>query len=257
MSGPFRRRFGRSSGRGRLLTVVHAVSIGVGLAAAWMTLGPSCLYSLVSISVVGLLTVHVLRSPGGATVSYQTGLLSGVLAMSWLGLALAFHGLGVLWVCLLIATTTPVRTLWGHVREAARPSQDGAVAHGGRGGARAPTPPAADVGSVSAGIRRAVLVLPDLDVDALCVAWRRSYFQLLDTRSTPVTAAVVGYRQRILDEMDLRDPRGLSRWLDSLPRASGNPLPYLQAGTAPGDAPDGPGTQRPDPGRRQENDGTS
>ncbi len=257
MSGPFRRKFGHSSGRGGLLTVFHAVSIAVGLAGAWMTLGPGCLYSIASISVVGLLMVHVLRSAGGATVSYQTGLLSGVLAMSWLGLALAFDSLGVLWCCVLIATTAPVRTWGGHVRQLiARPSPDTEAAHGGRRGSRAPAP-AADVGSVSAGIRRAVLVLPDLDVDALCVAWRRSYFQLLDTRSTPVTAAVVGYRQRILDEMDLRDPGGLSLWLDSLPRASGNPLPYLQAGTAPGDDPDGPGTQRPDPGRRQENDGTS
>lgn len=255
--GPIHSRLGRSSGRGWLLTAVHALSIAVGLVGAWSTLGPGSLLSMASISIVGMLVVYVLRSTGGGAVSYQAGLLSGVLAMSWLGLALAFDLLGVLWACALILTTAPVRALAGRLRRAvAGTSDDGDGARDGRGasGTASRTP---EAGPVAASIRRAVLLLPDLDVDALCAAWRRSYFQLLDARRTPATAAIVQYRQCILDEIDHRDPHGLSRWLASGPRAAGNPLPFLQGLSAPDDAPSGPDGVWPDPRGRQENDGTS
>ena len=254
---------GRSFGRGRLLTVVHALSIAIGLVAAWMVLGAESLFSMASISIVGLFVVHVLRNPGGSTVSYQTGLLAGVLAMSWLGLALAFDLLGVLWVCALIATTGPVRALGGRLRrQLGRPSDSGHGKRPGQERSGATMPPPVDAGSVAAGMRHAVLLLPDLDVDHLCLAWRRSYFQLLDARRTPVTASVVHYRQCILDELGLRDPYGMSRWLASGPRASGNPLPYLQGRTAPAADPDGtdglggPGSTLPDRHGRQEKDGS-
>ena len=248
MAGPTRSMLDRSTGR--LLTVVQVLSLAVGLVAAWAVLGADALYSMASISIGGLLVVHVLRSSASAQVGYETGLLSGVQAMSWLGLCLAFDLLGVLWACALIATTRPVRTMWGRARhDLTGSSRDGA--------SRGPRPGARETGPGSTGLRRAVLALPDLDVDALCAAWRRSYFQLLDARPSPVAAEVAHYRQCILDEIDHRDPYGLSRWLASGPRAAGNPLPFLQGLTAPDDAPNGPDGAWPDPWGRQENDGTS
>ena len=65
---------------------------------------------------------------------------------------------------------------------------------------------------VTARMQRAMRELPHLDAVALCLAWRRSYLQLLDAGSTPdAAAAVVDHRQRILDEIERRDARGLGR----------------------------------------------
>ena len=256
MLGPFRRWVGGSFGKGRLLTVLHAVSIAVGLVSAWMVLGPESLYSMASISIVGLLVVHVLRVPGGSDVSYQTGVLAGVLAMSWLGLALAFDLLGVLWACALAMTTAPVRQLGRRLRRQLGQTSGAGGDDERREPARSGTTtyPATDAPPEAAGMRRAVLLLPELDVDGLCLAWRRSYFQLLDARRTPISAAVVHYRQCILDEIGLRDPYGMSCWLASGPRASGNPLPFLQGRAAPPADPGGPGSSLPERRARREQD---
>jgi hypothetical protein len=255
MFGPFRSSFSRSAMSGRLLTLVYALSIVVGLTGAWLTRGPASLYCMASISVVGLLVVHLLRVSDVRRIGYEVGVLSGVHAMCWMGLILSFGLLGVLWVCALIATTTPVRALWEevHGQAVALSAQEGNVP-GRTSGAWTATTSHAEARPDPSSIRRAVLELPDLDLDALCMVWRRSYFQLLDAGLTPSTAAVVEYRQGILDEIDHRDPRGLSRWLASETRASGNPLPYLQARTA---STDDQGAPMPDPQSHHENDGTA
>jgi hypothetical protein len=61
----------------------------------------------------------------------------------------------------------------------------------------------------------------------LCVAWRRSYCTLIVTSSVPLRAAVVASRQAYLDEMERRDPRGLTAWLAAGARAASGPERYL------------------------------
>ena len=60
--------------------------------------------------------------------------------------------------------------------------------------------------------------------------------------------SVVHYRQRILDELARRDPRGLSQWLASAPRAAGNPLPYLTSASPPSQPYGGPADGRQEDG---------
>ncbi|MDX6326249.1 MAG: hypothetical protein QOK15_2603 [Nocardioidaceae bacterium] len=240
MIRPFRGTSSRSMVTGYLLAVADALSVAIGFTAVWVTLGPESLYLMCSISFIGLLTVPLLRASGLPTASYAWGLLSGVLVTCWMGLVIAFGVAGVLWAGALLVTAIPVRSLWARarpgatVRHTARAGGGGGSRRGGGGGsgiqgsgATAARTPAADTGLMAANIRAAVLAVPQLDLDALCLVWRRSYHQLLDAGLTPTGAAVVKYRQRILDEIDHRDPEGFSRWLASGPRAAGNPLPYL------------------------------
>lgn len=69
--------------------------------------------------------------------------------------------------------------------------------------------------------------LSDLEDEALCQAWRRSYRLLESTTGVEERALLAELRGRYLDELDRRHPDGVSRWLASGARAAGNPLPYL------------------------------
>ncbi len=232
MFRPIRRTLGHSDMGRHARTFGHGLSMAVGLASCWMTLGPACLYWMAFISVVGLLVVHLVRisEEEEMELGYGVGLLSGAVAMGWVGLLLAFDFLGLVWVCILIATTGPGLAAWRRFLGRTGPAPDG-LATTSTGSTSAPS----RVAAAGTDVRGAVLDLPDLDVDALCLVWRRSYFQLLDADPTTGRAAVVDYRQRILDEIDHRDARGLNRWLASGPRASGNPFPYLEAAPTPRD----------------------
>jgi hypothetical protein len=67
----------------------------------------------------------------------------------------------------------------------------------------------------------------DLDDDALCWAWRRSYVVLQRTHTAPRRLHVVEVRQAYLDELERRNAMGLSAWLASGARAAGNPSPFI------------------------------
>jgi hypothetical protein len=75
-----------------------------------------------------------------------------------------------------------------------------------------------------------VAILGALDDAELCLAWRRSFVLLNEAASPQEKLVVVTLRERYLDELQRRCPSGVSRWLDSGARASGNPLPYLDDG---------------------------
>jgi hypothetical protein len=215
MFASLRNALGRSRTGDRLLTLFHALSIAVGLAVMWMALGPLSLYCLASTCTVALLMVYLMRVSDDIRVDYWTGLVWGVMAACWTVLAVAFAVVGVLWVAALLLTTAPARAWCRRVL----------------GGAETPPPaPGGDPSEPRSGTSTAssLVDVPGTDLESLCRAWRRSYFQLLDAGTTPETAEVVDYRRQILDEIDQRDPRGLRRWLASGPRASGNPLPYLR-----------------------------
>jgi hypothetical protein len=226
MFRPIRSTLGRSAVGRHLLTLFHGLSMAIGLASCWVTLGPECLYWIAFISTVGVLVVHLMRLSEEAQLGYGPGVLSGAVAMGWVGLLIALGFVGLVWVCALIATTGPALALWHRLLDRADSADEATDA---RRSATVSAP--SGVAGAGPGARE----LPDLEVDTLCQVWRRSYFQLLDADPTTGRAAVVDYRQRILDELDHRDPRGLSRWLASGPRASGNPLPYLHPAASPRD----------------------
>lgn len=68
----------------------------------------------------------------------------------------------------------------------------------------------------------------DLDDDALCWAWRRSYVVLQRSRSEATRLHVVEVRQTYLDELERRNAMGLAAWLASGARAAGNPSRFIQ-----------------------------
>ena len=77
----------------------------------------------------------------------------------------------------------------------------------------------------------------DLDVDParlsdieLCGAWRRSSLRLQRARTANERLQLTGLRERYLDELEHRDPRGFRDWLATSPGASSNPFGYLRRG---------------------------
>lgn len=68
-----------------------------------------------------------------------------------------------------------------------------------------------------------------LTVAELCTVWHRSYWLLHDTPSGSARAEIVATRERLLDELEQRDPIGFGRWLDSGARAGSDPRRYLTA----------------------------
>jgi hypothetical protein len=66
-----------------------------------------------------------------------------------------------------------------------------------------------------------------LTTEELCVAWRRSYFQVVLAPDSPARHQVAQRRQDLLDELERRDRRGFLSWLDSGARPGGDPGPYL------------------------------
>ena len=61
----------------------------------------------------------------------------------------------------------------------------------------------------------------------LCRQWHDSY-DALQAATTPIARLhVVMERQRCLDELECRDPEGLSAWLASAASAAGDPSRFL------------------------------
>lgn len=69
--------------------------------------------------------------------------------------------------------------------------------------------------------------LSALTDEELCDEWRSSYLALQRRLSDRQVIALVQERQRYLDELERRHPRGLEAWLASGAWASSTPLPYL------------------------------
>jgi hypothetical protein len=67
-----------------------------------------------------------------------------------------------------------------------------------------------------------------LDLEELCWTWRRSYVCLQRCRTVAETSRVVAARQRCLDELERRNPDGLSAWLEAGARAASDPSRYLR-----------------------------
>ncbi|HWD03229.1 MAG TPA: hypothetical protein VG674_12340 [Amycolatopsis sp.] len=73
----------------------------------------------------------------------------------------------------------------------------------------------------------APVAVTSLSVDELCLAWRRSFVQLQHTHDEQARQALVAARQAYLDELERRDRLGFAKWLDSGPRAAGDPSRFV------------------------------
>jgi hypothetical protein len=66
-----------------------------------------------------------------------------------------------------------------------------------------------------------------LNVRALCLAWQRSHASLHGLPAGPARTELVATRERLLDELEQRDPVGFRHWLHRGVHASSDPSHYL------------------------------
>jgi hypothetical protein len=67
----------------------------------------------------------------------------------------------------------------------------------------------------------------DLSTPELCLAWRRTYLVLLEVSADTPRDDIVALRERLLDEIERRDPAGFTRWLETGARAGSDPGRFL------------------------------
>lgn len=207
-------------GGGRAWATSAALSLAVGLVAAAIELGtPGLPYLLVVLSGLGWLMASTLQTAQrGIRSRWRWGLLSGLAGTAAIGLLTAFGVVGLVWIGGLAVSHRRVWRLmrgWWSTSSPRNPdsrppddliscaTSDFSPGHGAAGD------------------------LSDVSVEGLCLAWRRSYVALDRARSAVFILALAEHRRLILEEIDRRDAQGLGRWLESNPRAAGNPLPYL------------------------------
>ncbi|TCO26244.1 hypothetical protein EV652_107135 [Kribbella steppae] len=75
----------------------------------------------------------------------------------------------------------------------------------------------------------------DLSDDDLCLAWRRSFTELQSCTTDEQRLAVITARNAYLDELERRAPVAFAQWLDSGPRAAGNPSRFFSPRANHGD----------------------
>ena len=187
---------------------------GVGLVSAaltWGWAGPAS--ALLGVAVLAALVRCCLPElPGRLTARTiaDVGLTAGAWTVAGAGLLAALRLTGMFLLLLAVVGHPAVRRRLG-------------------GGTPAPVvttlPPVEAEPVTSAPLPRDSL--SDLEDEALCQAWRRSFRLLESTTHVEERASLAELRGKYLDELDRRHPDGVSRWLASGARAAGNPLPYL------------------------------
>ncbi len=206
----------------RIVSIVAATAFGAvglvvlpgGALVGWVMLG------LVAgagawLAVTGSPAVRERLAATGSTASAVTigvvtglGAFGGGLAVG--GLVAVAGGTAAASVLVVVATT------WAVWRFRPRPAPS--------------APPAAPVVVAEAPEVAAGTGVTDLSTAELCLAWRRSYGELLRAPDEPARRRVVRSRRVYLDELERRDREGFARWLGSGARASGDPQRYLAAG---------------------------
>jgi hypothetical protein len=204
--------------------VVAGILAGVGISAA-VLLSPAVLVFLVGVAVVGtILMLLAVRGDGGRSRRDSTGrlLTSGLAAGTVAGALVGFTallGAGTFPAALCFLGSSPYAVkAWSRWRRsrltpstAQAVAMDAALAH-----MRSMPRPS-----------QACLEPSRLTDEQLCQAWRASFRALGDGSSGIQMMGAVAARQRLLDEFERRNSRGLTAWLASGARAAGNPLPYL------------------------------
>jgi hypothetical protein len=69
--------------------------------------------------------------------------------------------------------------------------------------------------------------LTELGEEELCLAWRRSFTELAHCTTDAERLEVAARRTAYLDELERRDPKAFAEWLESGPRAAGDPSKFF------------------------------
>lgn len=132
------------------------------------------------------------------------GVLGAAATLGLLGACSALDGSGLLIVVLLATASPPVAEFWHAQRE--RRAWDG------RWDERDTATPIADLSTADLGL-----------------AWRASFCAIKQAQTAASVTRIAEQRRRYLDELELRDPEGIRRWLESDAPAGSDPTRYLSA----------------------------
>lgn len=181
------------------------------------------------------LAVFMIAASMYVSIHFQIGLVAGLkitaLVLAALDGSLSV-GLGTLAVCGYVATAGPSTLLLLLVIAGTSPLVVAYLSE-----------PRPDRGEASpASESEAVPVLrrsaEELSVEELCLTWRRSFRQLSSARTDQERLAAVNAREIVLGELERRNPQGFADWLDSGPRAAGDPARYFTHQADRGGRPD-------------------
>lgn len=158
--------------------------------------------------------------PVSLTMALIHGVAGGGIAVCLFGFGHVAGVSGIALVGLMVASSpTAVRLLRGLVVRQKETKRE----HSQSAPDRPPTSPG--------GLKR---LLDDMTNAELCMAWRRSFVDLLDASSPRGVASVAAYRQLLLDELELRSPSGFAAWMESGARAASDPSKFLRHGSDAG-----------------------
>jgi hypothetical protein len=215
-----------------------AVGVGALLGAFALIVAPGVSVSAAACGVfIGMLALRRVRdvAPGDAASKARAGrraLL--IVATSVTGGWLALAGLVLLLgsasgAALLLLMITPAVWWWRRFRSGTAPRvnpwravQDSLLytaqgPHQVRSAGQLPAPQVPYLMPVPA----------DLSTLELCLVWQRTYLVLLEVSADTPRDNIVALRERLLDEIERRDPAGFTRWLETGARAGSNPGRYL------------------------------
>jgi hypothetical protein len=208
-------------------TTLTAAMMAIGcLAALVVGTVASVLGMFVSLAVLGVMIGLVQQRDDGPGAR-RKAVIAGVLASTALvaiGGLVGFLGPEVLWLVVAAALASPWvlgRCARLGRKLAAAPAPPTPLE------AAEPTPAAADPASPALSGETGCEDPHLLDDRALCLAWRRSFIALEQCRSVAMRVRVVQLRELYLEELERRNPAGLSAWLESGARAAGDPSRYL------------------------------
>lgn len=211
-------------------TVVALVS-ALGLFVAVLRFGPTAAATVyvLSAALVAALAAAIERRGTATTwrVAVWTGIVGGAVALAAFGMVFLLGPAGLLVVLTAVVSSPSVVRRLRHVCGA----DDRRLRAVGPPAPSHRVEPDLDVATTEA------TTLPSADADtpapesmsdaALCKAWRRSYVLLQRSGSLTARLLVVQQRQRYLDELERRNPSGLSGWLSSGARAAGDPSRFI------------------------------
>lgn len=200
-------------------STVCALAGVLGLLVAFERLGLTAAATVyvLSAALVAALAAAIERhgTPTPWHSAVRVGIVGGAISLATFGAVFLLGSAGILVLVAAIVFSPSVL-------QRLRPFY---TRHGGRlrrpGPAAPPHPVAPDLHTAEASPPES------MSDEALCEAWRRSYSVLQRSGSLTTHLLVVEQRQRYLDELERRNPSGLSGWLSSDPHAAGDPAQYI------------------------------
>jgi hypothetical protein len=236
------------------------ILVGLGLVTAFVFVGLSTI--VVAFLMGGTLVASVHLSVGLAQERKTAELVRDVLG--WAGRAglcvvaitgyATAVGIGTLWLIVLLAITSPplVNWLWprskpervrrpepkpeptqqpeptAEWKPRERKPKERKVKERKQDKQQLPEPPPPEPVAPTPAEPPDLTALTDED---LCLAWRRSFTELQTCTTDEQRLAVIAARHAYLDELERRAPDSFTQWLESGPRAAGNPAKFFSPRT--------------------------